>query len=68
MPALDIAKTWEFQHPKGGENKRYKVGDHISAGDIFAVVPENVLISHKIMLPPNAKGKITYLARKASTI
>ena len=64
VPALDIAKTWEFQHPKGGENKRYKVGDHISAGDIFAVVPENVLISHKIMLPPNAKGKITYLAEE----
>ena len=64
MSALDITKTWEFQHPKGGDNKRYKVGDHISAGDIFGVVPENVLISHKIMLPPNAKGKITYLAEE----
>ena len=64
VSALDITKTWEFQHPKGGDNKRYKVGDHISAGDIFGVVPENVLISHKIMLPPNAKGKITYLAEE----
>ena len=42
--------------------ERLKVGDHIAGGDIFGVVPENNLISHRIMLPPNAKGRITYVA------
>jgi V-type H+-transporting ATPase subunit A len=38
------------------------VGDHITGGDIFGVVPENKLIEHRIMLPPQAKGRITYIA------
>ena len=41
---------------------QFRVGDHISGGDIFGIVPENNLIEHRIMLPPNAKGKITYVA------
>jgi V-type H+-transporting ATPase subunit A len=41
---------------------QFKVGDHISGGDIFGIVPENNLIEHWIMLPPNARGKITRIA------
>ena len=40
----------------------FKEGDHITGGDIFGIVPENNLIQHRIMLPPNAKGRITYIA------
>ncbi|KAJ8319690.1 hypothetical protein KUTeg_002761, partial [Tegillarca granosa] len=43
-----------------------KVGSHITGGDIYGVVYENVLIKHKIMLPPNAKGTVTYVADPGS--
>lgn len=56
VPSLDIVKQWEF-HPTA-----YKVGDRITGGDVFAVVPENTLIEHRIMLPPTARGTITYIA------
>jgi len=55
VAALDTSKQWEF-HP------RLRVGDRISGGDIYAVVPENSLMEHRVMLPPNARGVITYLA------
>lgn len=39
-----------------------KVGAHITGGDIYGTVPENTLIKHKLMLPPNACGTITWIA------
>lgn len=56
VPALDAKKPWEFQ-PTG-----LKVGDRVTGGDVFGVVPENTLMNHKIMLPPGARGTITYIA------
>lgn len=45
----------------------FKVGDHISGGDIFGRVYENSLVdNHKIMLPPRALGTITHIADKGS--
>ena len=61
VPALDLKRAWEFNHPTG-KNGAFKVGDLISGGDIFGIVPENNLIEHRIMLPPNARGRITYVA------
>jgi V-type H+-transporting ATPase subunit A len=61
VPALDLKRAWEFNHPTG-KNGAFKVGDLISGGDIFGIVPENNLIEHRIMLPPNARGRITYIA------
>ena len=61
VPALDLKHAWEFNHPVG-KNAQFKVGDLISGGDIFGIVPENNLIEHRIMLPPNARGRITYIA------
>ena len=58
VPALDLKRAWEFNHPTG-KNGAFKVGDLISGGDIFGIVPENNLIEHRIMLPPNARGRIT---------
>ena len=34
----------------------------ISGGDIFGRVYETALVTHWIMLPPKAKGTITYIA------
>lgn len=45
----------------------FKVGDHITGGDIYGSVYENSFLSeHKILLPPKAKGTITYIAEKGS--
>ncbi|KAG0140271.1 hypothetical protein CROQUDRAFT_373895 [Cronartium quercuum f. sp. fusiforme G11] len=61
--ALDRQQVWEFTPTN------YKVGDHISGGDIYGTVYENSLVSqHKIMLPPRAMGTITHLAEKGTYI
>lgn len=56
IPALDRVVTFEF---KPGN---MKVGSHVTGGDIYGIVTENTLIKHKMMLPPRAKGSITYIA------
>ncbi|KXZ46920.1 hypothetical protein GPECTOR_39g414 [Gonium pectorale] len=56
VPALDIVKQWEF-HPKG-----FKVGDRITGGDIYGLVAENSLIEHRLMLPPGARGTVSFIA------
>jgi len=56
-PALDRHKKWAF------EPVNYKVGDHITGGDIFGRVVENNLIVHWIMLPPKEMGTIVDIAR-----
>eukprot|EP01128_Nolandella_sp_AFSM9_P000687 TRINITY_DN10828_c0_g1_i1.p1 TRINITY_DN10828_c0_g1~~TRINITY_DN10828_c0_g1_i1.p1 ORF type:complete len:633 (-),score=189.09 TRINITY_DN10828_c0_g1_i1:182-2080(-) len=55
--ALDRHKQWEFTPAN------FKVGDLVTGGDIYGIVRENDLItSHKIMVPPKARGEIKYLA------
>jgi len=45
----------------------FRVGDHVTGGDIFGSVYENSLVdNHKIMLPPRAMGTITRVAEKGS--
>jgi V-type H+-transporting ATPase subunit A len=59
--ALDRGISWDFNPAQ------FKVGDHISGGDIFGSVYENSLIdNHKIMLPPRAMGTITNIVEKGS--
>ena len=61
VPSLSRETKWDF---KPGE---FKAGDHITGGDIFGSVYENSLLNdHKILLPPRAKGTITYIAEKGS--
>ncbi|KAG9991286.1 ATP synthase alpha subunit vacuolar, partial [Aureobasidium melanogenum] len=61
VPALDRERKWDFK-PAG-----YKVGDHITGGDVFGSVWENSLLSdHKILLPPRARGTITRIAKAGS--
>ncbi|KAJ2275133.1 H(+)-transporting V1 sector ATPase subunit A [Coemansia sp. RSA 371] len=55
-PALDKRLEWEFE-PTG-----VKVGDHVAGGDVFGTVFENSLLrNHNIMVPPNARGTVTYI-------
>jgi len=55
--ALDMEKLWSFKPANG-----FNVGSIITGGDIFAVVPENELIEHAIMLFPRKHGRITWMA------
>lgn len=57
IPALSRTKKWHFKPGK------FVVGDHITGGDIFGNVVENSLLrDHKILLPPRARGTITWIA------
>ena len=51
VPALKRDKKWEFVPTA-------KVGDEVEGGDILGTVQETVVVSQKIMVPPNVKGKI----------
>ncbi|KAG4301163.1 hypothetical protein PCK1_002473, partial [Pneumocystis canis] len=55
--ALDPTVQYEFTP------SNFKVGDHITGGDIYGSVYENsFLTQHNILLPPKVKGTITYIA------
>nr|WGL47556.1 V-type H+-transporting ATPase subunit A [Flammulina filiformis] len=59
--ALDRSLQWDFKPVN------FKVGDHITGGDIYGGVYENSLVdNHKIMLPPRARGTISWIADKGS--
>ncbi|KAJ7273398.1 ATP synthase alpha/beta family, nucleotide-binding domain-containing protein [Mycena rebaudengoi] len=59
--ALDRSLQWDFNPTT------FKVGDHISGGDVFGRVYENSLVdNHKIMLSPRALGTITNIVEKGS--
>ncbi|KAL5490117.1 VMA1 [Sanghuangporus weigelae] len=59
--ALDRSLKWDFSPTN------FKIGDHVSGGDIFGQVYENSLVdAHKIMLSPRALGTITHIAEKGS--
>lgn len=55
-PALDKNVKWHFTPEK------FRVGDHLSGGDVYGRVPENSLVNHAILVPPKAMGTISYLA------
>jgi V-type H+-transporting ATPase subunit A len=59
-PSLDRKLLWEF------EPQNVRIGSHITGGDVYGVVYENQLIKHKIMLPPRAKGTVTWIAEPGS--
>lgn len=56
-PALPRDKKWVFT-----PRKELKVNEKISSGTIIGYVRETPLVIHKIMIPPNISGKLTWLA------
>lgn len=56
VPALSRTIQWEFNP------LNIKAGAHITGGDMYAIVHENTLVKHKMILPPKAKGTVTYMA------
>jgi len=59
-PALSRELKWDF-FPQN-----IRAGSHVTGGDIYGYVHENTLIKHKLMLPPKAKGTVTYIAEPGS--
>lgn len=51
VSALDKTKKWEVKIT-------VKVGDKLSAGDIYAKCQETSVITHKCMLPPDVSGEV----------
>ena len=60
-PGLDQAKKWDFKAAA-------KSGETVSGGSIIGEVEENPGIIHKVMVPPNQKGKITELKSGKFTV
>ena len=52
--SLDHEKLWDFQPTA-------KVGDELQPGDILGTVQETETVLHKIMVPPNVSGKLTWI-------
>ncbi|OQV24379.1 V-type proton ATPase catalytic subunit A [Hypsibius exemplaris] len=57
VPCLSRTAQWNFDPIPG-----VKIGSHLTGGDVYGIVHENVFVNHKIMLPPRDKGKVTYIA------
>jgi V/A-type H+-transporting ATPase subunit A len=51
LPSLDREKKWEFRPAR-------RKGDAVGPGDFLGEVEETPLVSHKIMVPADAGGKI----------
>ncbi|KAH9644723.1 hypothetical protein HF086_003828 [Spodoptera exigua] len=56
VPCLGRDVSWEFNP------LNVKVGSHITGGDLYGIVHENTLVKHKMLIPPKAKGTVTYIA------
>src|SRR5450759_3114296 len=60
-PALDREKRWKF-------DVTATVGARVTGGQIVGTVAENVVIEHRVMVPPNLSGKLEALASGTYTV
>ena len=56
---LDHEKEWEYTPVA-------EVGDDVASGEVIGEVPETVLITHRVMVPPGIQGKVTWAIEKGS--
>lgn len=61
LPALDREKKWDFE-------ARINKGEYVEGGDILGIVPETSALEHRILLPPNLKGKILDIKSGSFTV
>jgi V-type H+-transporting ATPase subunit A len=57
VSALSRTKQWEFTPVPGMVE-----GAKIAGGDVYATIPESVVMKHKVMCEPDHAGRITYIA------
>lgn len=51
LMSIDDEKPWDVQ-------MCVKTGDHVIPGQTIATIQETLMITHKIMVPPNLKGEV----------
>lgn len=56
---IDEKKTWRVEI-------KIKEGDYVTDGDIIAVTQETSLIEHRIMIPPDIKGRVEWAAENGN--
>lgn len=61
VPKLDRNRKWKFE-------SRVKKGDIITGGDILGVVAETSVVEHRVMLPPQLQGEVTWIHNGEATI
>ncbi len=57
IPGLDHKKMWDFE-------PSVKVGDKVTGGDILGEIPETPTVDFKLLVPPNIKGKLEFIAKR----
>ncbi|MCL4561482.1 MAG: V-type ATP synthase subunit A [Chloroflexi bacterium] len=55
IPPLDREDRWTF-------TPRLEAGVDVKGGDILGTVQETAALEHRIMVPPNLEGKLTWIA------
>jgi len=61
LPALDRTIKWDFE-------ALVKPGDEVVGGDVLGVVQETSALQHRILVPPNLRGKILEIKSGSYTI
>jgi len=61
VTSLDYDKKWDFKSTA-------KVGDKVSGGSILGTVQETKVVEHRVMVPPNVSGEITWIYNGEATI
>ena len=51
VSSLDEAKKWDVKI-------KVRVGDRLSAGEVYAECPETSIITHRCMVPPSVSGEV----------
>jgi V/A-type H+-transporting ATPase subunit A len=55
LPALDRTRQWAFR-------ARAEVGHQVRGGEVLGTVQESPLVEHRILIPPNIAGELTWVA------
>lgn len=61
VPPLPEEKLWDFE-PAVSE------GAEVTGGDIIGTVQETIVVNHKIMVPPDVKGRVKKIKKGSFTI
>jgi len=57
IPALEREKKWRFQ-------PGVKEGDQVSPNTILGTIQETELIQHRVLVPPDVTGQVTYIIQE----
>jgi len=55
LPPLDRERVWSFR-------PLLQVGDTVSGGEILGTVPETAAMEHRVLVPPQVRGEVTWIA------